>query len=71
MNKRRLAAAWSLAAALFVAAPLASAETIIVRAGRVLDVEQGRYLENQAIRIENGRIAAIAPYAMVPPAMRA
>jgi len=62
MNKRRLAA-WSLAAALLVAAPLASAETVIVRAGRLLDVEQGRYLEHQAIRIENGRVAAIAPYA--------
>ncbi len=61
MNIWRLAA-WSLFAALLVAAPLASAETVIVRAGRLLDVEQGRYLENQAIRIENGRVAAIAPY---------
>jgi len=63
MNKRRSAAAWSLLAALLMTAPLASAETVIVRAGRLLDVEQGRYLENQAIRVENGRVAAIAPYA--------
>jgi imidazolonepropionase-like amidohydrolase len=62
MNKRRLAAVWSLLATLVVAAAPALAETVIVRAGRLLDVEQGRYLENQAIRIENGRVAAIAPY---------
>ena len=63
MNKRRLAVTWLLLTALLMTAPLASAETVIVRAGRLLDVEQGRYLENQAIRIENGRVAAIAPYA--------
>lgn len=62
MNLRRCSAAWSLLATLLVAAPLVTAETVIVRAGRLLDVEQGRYLENQAIRIENGRIAVIAPY---------
>jgi imidazolonepropionase-like amidohydrolase len=62
MNKRRLAAVWSLLATLVVAAAPALAETVIVRAGRLLDVEQGRYLENQAIRIENGRVAAVAPY---------
>lgn len=62
MNRRQLAAACSLTAALLVAAPLASAETVIVHAGRLLDVEQGRYLENQAIRVENGRVIAIAPY---------
>lgn len=63
MIKRRLAAVWPLLAALVVAAPPALAETVIVRAGRLLDVEQGRYLEDQAIRIEDGRVAAIAPYA--------
>ena len=63
MIKRLLAAACSLLAALLVAPLPASAEAVIVRAGRLLDVEQGRYLENQAIRIENGRVAAIAPYA--------
>jgi imidazolonepropionase-like amidohydrolase len=63
MNQRRLAAIWSLLATLLVAATPASAETVIVHAGRLLDVEQGRYLENQAIRVENGRVTAIAPYA--------
>lgn len=62
MKKRRLATACSLLAALLVTAPPVFAETVIVRAGRLLDVEQGRYLADQAIRIENGRVAAIAPY---------
>jgi imidazolonepropionase-like amidohydrolase len=62
MNERRLAAVCSLLAAMLASASPAYAETVIVRAGRLLDVEQGRYLENQAIRIEDGRIAAIAPY---------
>ena len=63
MKKRRLAIVWSLLAALFLAAPQVLAETVIVRAGRLLDVEQGRYLSDQAIRIEDGRVAAIGPYA--------
>lgn len=63
MIRRRLAAALPLLAALLAAAAPASAETVIVRAGRLLDVEQGRYLENQAIHIEDGRVVAIAPYA--------
>ncbi len=41
----------------------ASTETVIVRAGRMLDVEQGRYLMDRAIRIEDGRIASISPWA--------
>jgi len=63
MNIRRLAAIWSLLATLVVAAAPALAETVIVRAGRLLDVEQGRYLADQAIRIEDGRVTAIGSYA--------
>ncbi len=63
MTTRRFVAAWSLLAALFLTAPPVMADTVIVRAGRILDVEQGRYLENQVIRVEDGRITAIAPYA--------
>ena len=62
MIQRRLAALWSFLATLVLAAAPAWADIVIVRAGRLLDVEQGRYLEDQAIRIENGRVAAIAPY---------
>ena len=38
------------------------AETVVVRAGRVLDVEQGHYLTDRAIRIEDGRIASVTPW---------
>ncbi len=44
-----------------VAAP-ASAETILVRAGRLVDVIQGRVLTDQLIRIEDGRIAAVSSF---------
>ncbi|MGB5131842.1 MAG: amidohydrolase family protein [Steroidobacteraceae bacterium] len=63
MSRWRFAAALPLVAALLLAASPASAETVIVRAGRLLDVEQGRYLEDQAIRVENGKVAAVAPFA--------
>src|SRR6185295_1003460 len=39
-----------------------SAETVVVRAGRMLDVEQGKYLSDRAIRIEDGRIASVTPW---------
>lgn len=63
MSRWQPVAVLPLLAALFATALPASADTVIVRAGRLLDVEQGRYLEDQAIRVENGRVVAIAPYA--------
>jgi imidazolonepropionase-like amidohydrolase len=48
------------AAAAFAAA--APAETVVVHAGRVLDVEQGAYLPDRAIRIEDGRIVSVTPW---------
>jgi imidazolonepropionase-like amidohydrolase len=63
MTARRNSAVWALLAALLVATPPAVAETVIVRAGRLLDVEQGRYLEDQAIRIQGGRIVAVTAFA--------
>ena len=39
-----------------------SAETVVVRAGRMLDVEQGKYLADRAIRIEDGRIVSVTPW---------
>ncbi len=62
MSRRRLAAFFPILVALLMAALPASAETVVVRAGRLLDIEQGRYLADQAIRVENGRVTAIAPY---------
>jgi len=40
----------------------AAAESVVVRAGHLLDVEQGRHLHDQAIRIDDGRITSITPW---------
>ncbi len=48
-------------ASIAFAAPV-TAETVVVRVGKLLDVEQGVYLTDRAIRIEDGRIASIAPW---------
>jgi imidazolonepropionase-like amidohydrolase len=51
-----------LAAACFALAPGARGETVVVRAGRMLDVEHGEYLADRAIRIEDGRIVSVTPW---------
>jgi imidazolonepropionase-like amidohydrolase len=58
MKFRRSIAALSL---VFIATA-AAAQPVVVRAGRVLDVEQGRYLLDQAIRIDDGRIVSVTPW---------
>jgi imidazolonepropionase-like amidohydrolase len=62
MNFHRAAIGSLIAAALATFSAGAPAEILVVRAGRVLDVEQGRYLTDQAIRIDDGRIASISPW---------
>jgi imidazolonepropionase-like amidohydrolase len=54
------------AAAALAFSGIASAETVYVRAGRLIDVERSRVLTDQMIRIENDRIAEVGPWA--PPA---
>ncbi len=44
----------------------AAAEISYVRAGRAIDVEKGRVLTDQLIRIDEGRITSVAPYAAAP-----
>ena len=54
-----------LAILVFACLPFATtsrAETVVVHAGRMLDVEQGVYLADRAIRIEDGRITSITPW---------
>lgn len=51
---------------LFAAAP-ALAETVYVRAGHLIEPASGQVLHDRLIRIEDGRVAAVTPYA-VPPA---
>ena len=50
-----------LGLAAFLASP-ASAETVTVHAGRLVDPEQGRVLSEQRIRIVDGRIAEVGPW---------
>jgi imidazolonepropionase-like amidohydrolase len=40
----------------------ATAETVVVRAGKMLDVEHGQYLPDRAIRIEDGRVVSVTPW---------
>ena len=54
-----------LAFLVFTCLPFATtsqAETVVVHAGRMLDVEQGVYLTDRAIRVEDGRITSITPW---------
>jgi len=52
----------ALVAAAMTLASTAHAETVIVRAGRMLDVDQGAYLADRAIRIEDGRVVSVTPW---------
>ena len=54
------------AAVLLIATAPAFAATTYVKAGRLLDVESGRLLIDQAIVIEDTRITAIGPAATTP-----
>jgi imidazolonepropionase-like amidohydrolase len=54
------------ALALSLAASAASADTSYVRAGRLIDPETGTVLTDRLIRIEDGKVAAVTPYAPPP-----
>lgn len=47
-------------------ASVARAETLYVRAGRLVDVEQGRVLNDRLIRIVDGRLTAITAFDQAP-----
>ncbi|MFN3960024.1 MAG: amidohydrolase family protein [Parvularculaceae bacterium] len=57
-------------AALLALAGAAQAETLYVRAGRLIDVERSRVLTDQMIRIENDRIAAVTAWSAPPAGAR-
>jgi len=46
-------------------------ETVLIKAGRLVDVRSGRVLTDQAILIEGGRISRLAPLNRfrLPPAL--
>lgn len=56
----------ALAAALSATCAAAAAETTYVRAGRLVDVETGRTLQDRLIAIEDGRISSITPFVSAP-----
>ncbi|MET0535575.1 MAG: amidohydrolase family protein [Steroidobacter sp.] len=56
-----LRASWLCLALLFVG-PIQAAEQWVVRAGRLIDVERGRVLADQAIRIEGERIVGVGDF---------
>jgi imidazolonepropionase-like amidohydrolase len=62
MNPTRAKILAALACAVAALASAAQADTVIVRAGKVLDVERGQYLADRAIRIEDGRIVSVTPF---------
>ncbi len=54
-----------LAVAFLAAAPL-SAQTVVIRAGHLVDVENGRVVDDQSILIEDGRITAVGSRVVAP-----
>jgi imidazolonepropionase-like amidohydrolase len=46
----------------------ATADTVLVRAGRLVDVDGGRVLQDQLVEIEDGRIVTMRDFPATPPA---
>lgn len=68
MNKWMRLATALCAAILCLGAPAAAAEALLVRAGRLIDVAEGRVLADQLIRIEDGAIVSVTPFTAEAPA---
>ena len=69
MNHPAKLLACLLGTALALAVLPAQAQTLLVRAGKLFDVDQGRVLSDQVVRIEAGNIISVSPYsaaAMAP-----
>ncbi|MBO9378446.1 amidohydrolase family protein [Sphingomonas histidinilytica] len=64
MALRRLCSVIGLA---LFAAGAVQAQTSYVRAGRLIDSEKGVVLADRLIRIDDGRVTAVTPYAPPPP----
>ncbi len=55
------------ALALLLTSTLACAETVLIRAGKLVDVVEGRVLSDQLVRIEDGRIVSVGNFPAQPP----
>ncbi len=53
-------------AAACVAAGSAQAETVYVRAGHLIDPEQGRVFADQVVKVVDGRVVSVGPWQAVP-----
>lgn len=62
MNRRLIRAFFLMSFILLCASGTAFADTTIVRAGKLVDVERSRVLSDQAIRIEGERIVAVGEF---------
>ncbi|MBB5684409.1 imidazolonepropionase-like amidohydrolase [Sphingobium boeckii] len=56
----------TVAAMMLLSASPATAQTIYVHAGKLVDVEKGQVLPDRRIRIENDRIVAVEPWSPAP-----
>jgi imidazolonepropionase-like amidohydrolase len=56
-----------IALASILASGAANADTVLVRVGRLVDVDNSTVLADQAVTIVDGRIASVAPYAAASP----
>lgn len=65
MRLATIASALALSLSGLTAAP-AAAETVVVKADRMLDVERGRYVDNPVIVITDGKIASVNRGGSVP-----
>jgi imidazolonepropionase-like amidohydrolase len=55
----------TMCSALVWAQPAAPAKSILLKAGRILDVRSGKYLAGAGLLVENGRIKEVGPLAKV------
>ncbi len=67
MGGVRTALAWCAAALFAFGLSTAHAETVLIRAGRVIDVAAGRVLTDQLITVEDGRIASVGAFPATAP----
>ena len=67
MRKRSVCnIALTAGAASLLAIATAASETTVIRAGRLVDVEAGRVLDDVVIEVEGARVTSVAPAAEVP-----
>jgi imidazolonepropionase-like amidohydrolase len=67
LPKRILVLILLLCSALVCAQPAPQSKSILLKAGRILDVRTGKYVAGAGVLVENGRIKEVGPLAQVQP----